>query len=462
MSSKNGSVTTSAVTLAIIGLIIGIVVGIAIQPVLFPTGEVVPKSDYDTLQAQYTTLQSDYDDLEADNEDLQQQIDDFTAAQLSGEIKLGFLGSMSGDLASFGENELAAAEYAAEQVNEYLANAGANWTIAIEVEDTQTDATVCLEKVESFAARGINLLIGPLSSGEVRNIMGYLNNNKILAISQSSTALDLSVANDYVFRFCPNDLGQSPAIARLIFDDGKNVVIPVVRNDAWGAGLRDGVQAEFVDLGGTFLEGIAYVPGATEFSAEAADLDTKVQAAISTYGAENVAVLFISFEEVGPFFTEASNYPVLSTVKWYGSDGTALAAALIDDATIADFAIATEFPNTIFAPTHSAKWEAVRQNNLAVVGREPDSYSYAVHDVVWAYALSLMAVDTYDAEAVKEVLPSVTEAMFGASGWIVLDTTGDRLSSDYDIWHVVETTPGVYGWEHTGVWNFASDTITWD
>jgi len=52
--------------------------------------------------------------------------------------------------------------------------------------------------------------------------------------------------------------------------------------------------------------------------------------------------------------------------------------------------------------------------------------------------------------------------MFGASGWIVLDTTGDRLSSDYDIWHVVETTPGVYGWEHTGVWNFASDTITWD
>jgi len=103
MLSKNGSVTTSAVTLAIIGLIIGIVVGIAIQPVLFPTGEVVPKSDYDTLQAQYTTLQSDYDDLEADNEDLQQQIDDFTAAQLSGEIKLGFLGSMSGDLASFGE-----------------------------------------------------------------------------------------------------------------------------------------------------------------------------------------------------------------------------------------------------------------------------------------------------------------------------------------------------------------------
>ncbi len=461
MSSK-GSVTTSAITLAIIGLIIGVVIGIAIQPTLFPTGEVVPKSDYDALLAQKDALQSDYNDLVTDNQDLQQQLDDIIAAQLSGEIKLGFLGSMTGDLASFGENELTAAQFAAQQVNEYLAAAGAEWTITIEVEDTQTDPTVCLEKVESFAARGIKLLIGPLSSAEVRNIKSYLDSNKMLTVSQSSTALDLAIADDYVFRFCPNDLGQSPAVARLIYDDGKSVVIPVVRNDAWGIGLRDGVRAQFTDLGGTFLEGIAYTPGATEFSAEVADLNTKLGTAISTYGATNVAVLFIAFEEVGPFFTEASNYPLLQTVKWYGSDGTALAGACIEDATVAQFAIATEFPNTIFAPTHSAKWEEVRQNNLALVGREPDSYSYAVYDVVWAYALSLMAVDTYDAEAVKDVLPFVTEAMFGASGWVVLDTTGDRLSSDYDIWQVVETTPGVYGWEHTGLWNFASDTVTWD
>jgi branched-chain amino acid transport system substrate-binding protein len=461
MSSK-GSITTSAVTLAIIGLIIGVVIGIALQPTLFPTGEVVPKSDYDTLLAQKNDLQSDYDDLEDENEDLQQQIDDLTAVQLSGEIKLGFLGSMTGDLASFGENELTAAQFAAQHVNEYLTAAGEDWTITVEVEDTQTDPVVCLEKVESFAARGINLLIGPLSSGEVRAIKGYLDNNKILAVSQSSTALDLAVADDYVFRFCPNDLGQSPAIARIIYDDGKSVVIPVVRNDAWGIGLRDGVRAVYTDLGGLFLDGIAYVPGATEFSAEVADLDTKVQDAITTYGAENVAVLFIAFEEAGPFLTEASAYSTLSTVTWFGSDGTALAGAIIESAAVADFCIATEFPNTIFAPTHSAKWEEVRQNNLALVGREPDSYSYAVYDVVWAYALSLLAVDTYDAEAVKAVLPSVTEAMFGASGWVVLDVTGDRLSSDYDIWQVAETAPGVYGWEHTGVWNFASDTLTWD
>jgi len=461
MSSK-GSVTTSAITLAIIGLIIGVVIGIAIQPTLFPTGEVVPKSTYDTLLAAKDALQSDYDDLEDENEDLQQQLDDLLAAKLTGEIKLGFLGSMTGDLASFGENELTAAQYAAQQVNAYLAAAGAEWTITIEVEDTQTDPTVCLEKVESFAARGIKLLIGPLSSGEVRNIKSYLDSNKMLTISQSSTALDLAIADDYVFRFCPNDLGQSPAIARLIYDDGKSAVIPVARNDAWGAGLRDGVRARFTDLGGLFLDGIDYTPGATEFSAEVADLNTKVGNAISTYGAANVAVLFISFEEAGPFFTEASSYPLLQTVKWYGSDGTALAGVLIDDATVAEFAIATEFPNTIFAPTHSTKWEEVRQNNLALVGREPDSYSYAVHDAVWAYALALMAVDAYDPEAIKDVLPSVTEAMFGASGWVVLDTTGDRLSSDYDIWQVVETTPGVYGWEHTGLWNFASDTLTWD
>ncbi len=77
--------------------------------------------------------------------------------------------------------------------------------------------------------------------------------------------------------------------------------------------------------------------------------------------------------------------------------------------------------------------------------------------------MSILAVGDTDPEKIKDALPAVTESLFGASGWIELDANGDRKSSDYDIWHIQETsTPNVYEWVHAGMWNTATDTITWD
>jgi branched-chain amino acid transport system substrate-binding protein len=248
----------------------------------------------------------------------------------------------------------------------------------------------------------------------------------------------------------------------MIWDAGHTVVIPVYRNDAWGEGLSDAVEDRFTDLGGIFLDEIAYEIDVVEFTGEASQLSSTVSNAITTYGASNVAVLLIAFEESELLMTAADAYPQLKTVTWFGSDGTALAGALIENEDVAAFATDVGFLNTIFAPTHSPKWEALRAHNLAEVGREPDSYSYAVHDVVWTYAMSILAAGDTDPDKIIEVLPTVTESLFGASGWVQLDEAGDRTTSNYDIWQIVESTPGNYTWAHAGVWNTALDTITWD
>lgn len=424
--STRGITTTIAVILAIVTLLIGLVVGILVYPVIYPpTEEAAPTG-------------------------------------LTGEIKLGALLSLTGALATFGENEQLAAEFAASQVNTLLQTMGANWTLKIVPEDTGTDPDTALTKVESFAARGIKLLIGPLSSAEVRAIKAYCDSEKILAISQSSTAPDLAIANDYIFRFCPTDkLGQGPAMGRIMYNDGKRYIIPVTRNDAWGVGLEEAGKLKFETLGGTFLTGIRYSPDATEFSTEAADLASKVTSAVGTYGAAQVAVWHISFEEVNAFFTAADGYSVLKTVKWYGSDGTAVSSAMLGDQTVVNFALNVSYPCTIFAPTKSDKFETLRQHGLTELNRELDSYSYAIYDIVWAYALSLLTVDKYDAEAVRKVLPTITEAMFGASGWITLDEAGDRMAGDYDIWEIKETTPGTYEWKATGKYILATDSVEW-
>ena len=77
------------------------------------------------------------------------------------------------------------------------------------------------------------------------------------------------------------------------------------------------------------------------------------------------------------------------------------------------------------------------------LGREPESYAYTAYDTIWAIAYSLMVVDSYDSEAVKNILSDVTRSLFGASGWIVLDKNGDRAAADYELW-VITKEGGTY------------------
>jgi len=454
-------------TYTVVALIIGLLLGIGVGWLAKPVPIVVTEEEYKQIQEELSSTLAELNETKA-------LLEEFKAAlvgagseapvksTLKGEVKIGGLFSLTGDLASYGENEYTAAKIAAKHVNLFLKAIGANWTLTIVAEDTQTKPDLALEKVESFAARGIKLIVGPLSSGEVRAIKGYCDSNKILAISQSSTAPDLAIPDDYIFRFCPTDkLGQGPAIARIIYEDGKRYIIPVTRNDPWGTGLEEAVAKRFTELGGTVLEGIRYAPEAPEFSAEAADLASKVSDAVSKYGADKVCVLHISFEEVNLFFTAASEYDVLSTVKWYGSDGTCASSAMLEDPVVREFAYKVQYPSTIFAPMESAKWEMVRRSVMEILGREPESYSYAVYDIVWAYALSILKTDSTDPDAIKAVLPDVARSFFGASGYIDLDENGDRKAGDYVIWQIVKTDTDEYAWKVVGKYIYATDSVVW-
>jgi len=376
--------------------------------------------------------------------------------------KLGALLPLTGALATYGEADLVAAEFAVEEVNALFENMGVDWTLSLVVEDTQTNPDVALEKVENLTAMGIELLVGPISSPEVGAIKDYCDANEILVISHASTAPDLAVPDDYIFRFIAQEgIGQGPAIGRMIYDDGKRYVIPVTRNDSWGVAIEEAVELKFEGLGGTFLGGIRYQPEEMDFSDEAYALDEIVASAVYAYGAANVSVLHISLGEVNAFMNACLAYSNLTDVKWYGSEGTCENGAMLEDPNVRDFAMSVGYPCPLFGPTHSDKSEKVRQHCISTVGREPEPYAYNVYDIVWVYALSLLEVDAYDSRAFKVVLPTVTRNYFGASGWIELDENGDRNGGDYDILQIMEVATDEYAWEVVGRYIFATDSLVW-
>ncbi len=380
------------------------------------------------------------------------------AAGLRGEIPIGALMSLSGDLASFGKRESTALKIAEKEINDWLKQSGQAWTIKILEEDTGTKPAVALEKIQSLHARGVKIVIGPLSSGELRNIKGYADANKILVVSQSSTAPALAIPDDYVFRLVPDDNFQGKALATLLSSAGVAHVVVLYRGDAWGDGLQESFSREFTEKGGHIVP-IRYSPEAKDFSAELSTANSKVEEWIRSYGKEKTALLIITFDEAALILLQAKDYPNLMSISWYGTDGTSQNQRVIDDA--GDIAEKVKLYSTLFAPTSSPKYEKLREGVRAAIGEDPEAYSYNIYDIAWTIALSLAAIATYDATLVKQVYPSVCANYFGASGWTLLNEAGDRAGGDYDIWGVVKTPQGIYEWAKVAIYSFSSDSITW-
>ena len=200
---------------------------------------------------------------------------------------------------------------------------GQTWTLDIQIEDTATDPVKALEKLQELNAKGIGIIVGPQTSGETRNIKGYADSNNMLLISQSSTAPELAIAGDKVFRFVTDDTRQGPAIARALVNDGITRIVPVHRGDAWGDGLVKTTVESFEKLGGAADEGIRYNPETKEFSADSSILADKVQAHVDDVGKDKVAVVYIGFAEAVQFI-QALPY-VLTVVLLAGFVGKAIA-----------------------------------------------------------------------------------------------------------------------------------------
>ncbi len=385
---------------------------------------------------------------------------------LTGEVTIGALLTLTGDLASYGENSKVAIEYAEQEVNQWLSSIGAGWSLKVRIEDTATDPKTAADKIRILHAAGIKIVVGPMTSAEVSEIKSYADTNQILVVSQSSTSPALSIPDDFIFRFCPDDTIQGPAAARILFDLGVRYVIPVWRGDTWGDGVEEETAKAFRELlqkegvEGDWHEGIRYAPGAKEFSVEVAQLNDYVTDWISKYGADKVGIYYVGFDEASIFAGEATKYDALKQVVWVGSDGTAGVTTLVEQADAAAFSWEVKWLHPIFAPTENPKYFKLRDHVMNVLGREPDAYAYAAYDAVWVIAISLNMVQDYDPVKVKAVLPQVVKTYMGASGYFELNENGDRAYSDYTIM-IVRKTDGEYKWDVAGVWRYTTDTIEW-
>jgi len=367
--------------------------------------------------------------------------DDYNGPSNSKDIKIGALFSLTGNWATLGVTSKAAMEIGIEDVNQYLASGSSGYHFTADIQDTKLDPATALTSVTAMKQNGIEVVIGPQSSAEVAAIKSYVNDNGMLVISQSSTAGTLAIANDNVFRLTPSDTLEAVALVGVMKADGQATIIPYWRNDAGNVGLQVATRALFGPS--ATKAGVQYEATTTDFNASLAALKTQVSAAIAERGGTNgVAVAHAGFDEVVEIFKLAAADPVLGSVRWYGTDGTALNEPLRTNAVAAAFAKKVNFwtPTPGVDDGAKARWEPVATRIAARAGAQPDAFALAVYDAVWLTAQAYLAVGgTGHTTALKSALVTAADGFYGASGWTKLNPAGDRKFGDFDFFVLTQS-----------------------
>ena len=93
----------------------------------------------------------------------------------------------------------------------------------------------------------------------------------------------------------------------------------------------------------------------------------------------------MAFDEVAPIFIQAQGHDILSSVRWFGSDGSALNNKIIKNADAAIFATKTGFANPIFGVENvsNSKFKRVEALIEKNIERLPRSYASTAYDALW-------------------------------------------------------------------------------
>ena len=389
-----------------------------------------------------------------DSIELAAMVGDAMEEKLSGEVKVGSIIPLTGKLARSGEENKIGYELGVDHFNQYLADKNAGWFLSVVSEDSQTQATVSLEKVQALYAQGIQHVIGPQSSGNIQNIKGYVDANNIMIISPSSTSPLLAIPDDSIFRLAPDDSNQAVALVRVLQDAGIDVIVPIWRDEAWGVGLERAIRDSFPAAGGIVHEGISYNPEASDFSSEASLLAEIVREYADEYGAENVGVTHFGFGETQILFQSAASHDILDDIRWFGADAVTKDTVIIDDPISLEFATNTEFTTLQVA---SGKNEFSKQVEEAVeeaIGRTPRTYASSAYDAIWLLGLSMERTQSTDVSTLTAAFPEVAAEHQGALGSTELNENGDLAQTNYDVWNVSDGQ-----WTQVGVYYAATDSV---
>ena len=368
-----------------------------------------------------------------------------------GELKVGVLVPLTGDLSPFGGPASDAANLGAETVNQAAKDAGVDITLALTTEDSKTDPQGAQEAATKLVeSDGVSVIAGPMASSETIPVAENVTVDAgVPLISPSATSPEVTGLEDngLVARTPPSDALQGKVLAQVLGEaiGATSTVNTGGRNDAYGTALVEEFTKAWEAGGGKVGVNVPYNPEATSLDSEAAKL-----------AAGNPAAWVIidfpdSWQKMGPALLRTGKWDPAKTWTADGLRSNDLPAKAGEKVTEG---MQGTVPTSLDAPAGKA-FDALWK---AQVKKDRQTYDAQMFDAVVLYGLAAVRAGSTDGTEIAGKLAEVSGApgtkytfeqlgdalkavkagedidYEGASGPIDLDANGDPASASYGKW----------------------------
>lgn len=327
-------------------------------------------------------------------------------------FKIGGIGPLTGDAASYGISVKNGAQIAVDEINEAGGVNGVNFELIFE--DDECDEEKSVNAYNSLMDKGINALVGSTTSGCSIAVSAVSEADGILQITPSGSAADCT-ATPNAFRICFTDPLQGETMAKYMTEKGfSNAAVIYDNGDEYSKGIHDAFVAEFVELGGSIASDESFTSGDVDFNTQL----TKIKSS----GADCI-FLPIYYSEVAKITDQASTLGM--SLPYFGCDGwDGVIKQLNGDTTnINGATFLTPFVSTDTDP----KIQSFVETYKTLYNAEPDQFAADGYDAVYAIMNAYKLAGDTSNETLIAAMTQIT--VDGLTGEMTFDENGEPTKS---------------------------------
>lgn len=325
-------------------------------------------------------------------------------------MRLGAIVSQSGAASSYGEQVTRGFNLAVSEIN--AAGGVLNRPLTLVYRDDATNPEIGMAAVRDLVEnQRVTTVLGAVSSSVTLRLAPYCERHRVILISPSASAPQLSGAGEYIFRTVPSDVLEAASMAEFARDLGLDRVAVLAVDNPYGEGLARVFSDRFKASGGsvvaalTFPEGdqaaigdaVAALAGVAPRGLYAPAYVSDLATALTRLSTTGLRPIVLGTSAAAPELIRAAGPAAENLVfPLPGFDATA------DSPTVRSFAAAF----------------------TARYGVPPDVYAAHAYDTVRVLAAAADRAGSWDADAVRDALLSI-DNFEGTTGRLAFDKNGD-------------------------------------
>ena len=190
------------------------------------------------------------------------------SAAADNQLTVGAIVPLTGALSFLVPPEIAGIHLAIDEINAAGGVLGKQVKLAGILDEADGDSpAVSQASATKLLSQKVDLIIGAASSARTRLVINQITGAKVVQISGSNTAVDLSAWKDggYYFRTAPADSLQGRVLANQILQDGNSNVAVLYQDTSYGVGLNAQLKSS-LEKGKATVTSISFPETETNFA----------------------------------------------------------------------------------------------------------------------------------------------------------------------------------------------------